>query len=193
MNSTQHYPSTRGKAGLRFRSAAGLARDRPANLRRCSGARTGVEDNPEAPRHARRAGGRHDARRRDRTRTHQYDVPGHPHAGDEQELILRAASIVDVRWTPSHVRRETTMISPAQSVNAAPRIRRWPVRLAAVAICLAIVSAYHNSFRDRSSSTMNRPCWIIRRSGSFGPSGSRWRHRRDDRQRTASSQPYARS
>ena len=39
------------------------------------------------------------------------------------------------------------MISPAQSVNAAPRIRRWPVRLAAVAICLAIVSAYHNSFR----------------------------------------------
>jgi tetratricopeptide (TPR) repeat protein len=31
-------------------------------------------------------------------------------------------------------------------VNPATRIRRWPIRLAAVVICLAILAAYHNSF-----------------------------------------------
>jgi protein O-mannosyl-transferase len=31
-------------------------------------------------------------------------------------------------------------------VNPSPRVRRWPARLAAVVICLAILAAYHNSF-----------------------------------------------
>ena len=31
-------------------------------------------------------------------------------------------------------------------MNPATRIRRWPVRLAAAVICLAILAAYHNSF-----------------------------------------------
>jgi tetratricopeptide (TPR) repeat protein len=39
------------------------------------------------------------------------------------------------------------MKSPAQSVNPGPSIRRWPVWLAAIAICFAIVAAYHDSFR----------------------------------------------
>jgi tetratricopeptide (TPR) repeat protein len=39
------------------------------------------------------------------------------------------------------------MKSPAQSVNPTPPIRRWPITFAVVAICLAIVAAYHNSLR----------------------------------------------
>ncbi len=38
------------------------------------------------------------------------------------------------------------MKPPAQPVNPAPRIRRWPIILAAIAICLAVVAAYHDSF-----------------------------------------------
>jgi tetratricopeptide (TPR) repeat protein len=38
------------------------------------------------------------------------------------------------------------MKPPAQPVIPAPRIRRWPIVLAAAAICLAVVAAYHDSF-----------------------------------------------
>src|SRR5664280_1677877 len=47
---------------------------------------------------------------------------------------------------PATFAGKTAMKPPAQPVNPAPRIRRWPIRLAAVVICLAILAAYHNSF-----------------------------------------------
>src|SRR5664279_3114856 len=37
------------------------------------------------------------------------------------------------------------MKSPALPVNPFPRVRRWPIRLAAAVIGLAILAAYHNS------------------------------------------------
>ena len=47
---------------------------------------------------------------------------------------------------PATFAGKTAMKPPAQPVNPAPRVRRWPISLAAVVICLAILAAYHNSF-----------------------------------------------
>ena len=49
------------------------------------------------------------------------------------------------RGGPATFAHQTNMKSPALPVNLSPRVRRWPIRLAAVAICLAILAAYHNS------------------------------------------------
>jgi tetratricopeptide (TPR) repeat protein len=47
---------------------------------------------------------------------------------------------------PGKFAAKTTMKSPARPVNPAQRIPRRPITLAAIAICLAILAAYHNSF-----------------------------------------------
>jgi len=60
------------------------------------------------------------------------------------------------RGGPATFAHQTNMKSPALPVNLSPRVRRWPIRLAAVAICLAILAAYHNSLLDHSSSMMKR-------------------------------------